>query len=165
MLRFLRVEPGMTVVDASVGDAYYAEILSVIVKPEGQVLAVGHGIDGVEPESADLVLSYLSYHDLVAREFDRAAWAAGAMRILRPGGALVIVDYAAVDESGDRDAEAFGRIDEQLVVAEVQAAGFGLVEASADFRNPDDARMASTLDLIPVGSADQFALRFRKFAE
>lgn len=100
VLEFLGIEQGMTVLDMFTGGGYYAELLSVVVGPEGRVIAqsneaylqfVGDAFaarfgDGrlknvdvlmaennqleLQPDSLDAVMLVLSFHDLYLSDQD-----------------------------------------------------------------------------------------------
>jgi predicted methyltransferase len=123
--------------------------------------------DPLPPEARglDLVVIYASYHDLVAMKTDRRRMNQAVFAALRPGGAFVVIDHSARPGSGVEDSPTLHRIDEELVKAELGAAGFRLA-AYADFlRNPDDERDWSTSPRAAGarrGTSDRFALRFVK---
>jgi len=168
LLTLLRVEPGMTIADASGSDAYMGDVLAGLEASGVKVARVGSNaasLAALEPGSVDAVLCYLAYHEWVAMEADRAAWLAAAKRALRPNGALLVVDYAADPGTAGRDAKDLGRIDEQLVRQEAEAAGFDVEEFNGMFRNPADDHRAAATSVQPAGSADQFAIRFRRLPE
>jgi predicted methyltransferase len=93
----------------------------------------------------DAVFIRQNYHDLHDKfmgpadvpAFNRAVYA-----VLKPGGVYVVLDHAAAAGSGLAATETLHRIDEAVVKAEVEAAGFKLDGES--------------------GHTDQFLLRFRK---
>jgi predicted methyltransferase len=95
-----------------------------------------------------------AYHSLVAANHDRKAFNESVLRALVPGGTYIIVDHAAPPGSGVAAAASMNRIEDRIVRAEVEAAGFKFVEA-ADFvldtpRTPDQ----------PAPS--QYVLKFKK---
>jgi len=168
LLTLLRVQPGMVIADASGSDSYMSDILAGLEASGVKVVRVGKdasALAALQPGSVDAVLSYLAYHEMVAVEADRAAWLAAARQALRPDGALLVVDYAADPDTGARDAKGLGRVDEQLVQQEADAAGFRVEEFNSMFRNPTDDHRAASSAVEPVGSADQFAMRFRRLPE
>ncbi|WP_420139490.1 methyltransferase [Sphingomonas sp.] len=144
-----------------------------------RALASEQGRENVHPVSAnlvamsdvampaDVVWMHLFYHDLhtpliqskgaTANAFNRAVYAA-----LKPGGRYVIVDHAAASGSGTSDTQTLHRIDPQVVVDEVQAAGF-LLEAQGDMlANRDDGHKLRVFDSTIKGKTDRFAYRFIK---
>lgn len=113
----------------------------------------------------DAVIMVLFYHDTVWFETNRAEMNRAIFDALKPGGAFVVVDHSAVSAAGVSQAQSLHRIAEDVVVDEVQAAGFKL-EQSADFlRNSEDRR---DWDASPSaaghrrGQSDRFVLRFVK---
>lgn len=113
----------------------------------------------------DAVLIVLFYHDTVWQGVDRDAMNAAVFRVLRPGGVYGIVDHAAAPGRGVEDAETLHRIEESVVRAEVERAGFRFDAAAEFLRNADDARdwNASPREAGERrGRSDRFVLRFEK---
>lgn len=123
--------------------------------------------DPMPPEARELdaVISILFYHDTVWQKTDRDRMNRAIFAALRRGGVYGIVDHSATPGSGGADTETLHRIDESLVVSEVERAGFKL-EARGDFlRNPDDARDWNASPRAAGerrGTSDRFVLRFVK---
>jgi predicted methyltransferase len=95
---------------------------------------------------------------------DRNAMNESAFAALKPGGYYIVIDHSAVAGAPvETNAEtALHRIDQAVVRAEVEAAGF-VFDAELDvLRNPDDPRTVSVFDDSIRGRTDQFVLRFRK---
>jgi predicted methyltransferase len=113
----------------------------------------------------DLVTLYIFYHDTVWLGADRDKMNKAVFDALKPGGAYVVVDASAKPGEGTKDAETLHRIDEDVVKAEVQRAGFRLA-ASADFlRNASDARDWNSSPRAAGdkrGTEDRFVLKFVK---
>lgn len=115
----------------------------------------------------DLVINFLFYHDTYWMKIDNAAMNRAIFAALRPGGAYVIVDHSAVAGAGSTGAQTLHRVEESVVRAEVEAAGFRLA-ASADFlRNPADPRdwnasPRAAAEAGKRGQADRFILKFVK---
>jgi len=107
----------------------------------------------------------LVYHDTVWLKVDRAAMNKAIFAALKPGGVFVVVDHSARPGDGTKVTDTFHRIEEDVVKAEVQAAGF-VLDGSADFlRNPDDTRDWNDSPRAAGerrGTSDRFVLRFKK---
>jgi predicted methyltransferase len=79
---------------------------------------------------------------------------------LKPGGELVVGDYSAKSGAGTSDVKTLHRSDEALVGAEIEAAGFKLVDHGDFLRLPGDTRDAPSHSAAqPV---DIYMLKFRK---
>ena len=126
----------------------------------------GASITEQAPEPfADLVFTAQNWHDFYTPLFgtlDTAAANRALWSVVKPGGAVVIIDHAAQAGSGTRDANTLHRIDEDVVKREMAAAGFVLEAESQALRNPADPRTANVFDPAIRGRTDQFMLRFRK---
>ena len=113
----------------------------------------------------DAVTMVLFYHDTVWLGVNREAMNKAVFAALKPGGVFVIVDHSARPGDGVEVANTFHRIDETVVKAEVQAAGF-VLDGQADFlRNKDDTRDWNDSPRAAGerrGTSDRFVLRFRK---
>ncbi|MBY0565509.1 MAG: hypothetical protein K2P58_15175 [Hyphomonadaceae bacterium] len=119
------------------------------------------------PEPLDVVFTAQNYHDMALTEYnlgDRAAMNATAFAALKPGGLYIVIDHSA--PAGlplETNAQtATHRIDQALVRAEVEAAGFVFDGESDVLRNPEDARTTNVFDPAIRGRTDQFMMRFRK---
>lgn len=113
----------------------------------------------------DLVFTAQNWHDFHTPLFgnlDMTAALRALNSVVRPGGAVVIIDHAAQAGSGLRDVNTLHRIDEDVVKREMAAAGFVLEAESQALRNPADTRTANVFDPAIRGRTDQFMLRFRK---
>ena len=118
-----------------------------------------------ELTNLDAVLIVLFYHDTVWQEVDRARMNQAVFRALRPGGVYGVIDHAAAAGRGSQDVETLHRIEESVVVREIEAAGFRLEGASAFLRNPDDAHDWNDSPRAAAerrGTSDRFVLKFRK---
>ncbi|HEX8569000.1 MAG TPA: methyltransferase [Caulobacteraceae bacterium] len=114
---------------------------------------------------ADVVFTAQNYHDFHTPYFegsDIVAINRALYSVVRPGGALVIIDHVAQAGSGLRDVSTLHRIDPEAVKRELSAAGFVLEAESEILRNPADPRTANVFDPSIRGRTDQFMLRFRK---
>lgn len=185
-LPFTQVKPGMQVLDVSAGAGYTSQLLALAVGPTGKlwaqsprpgptlikrladqpqanfVIVARPFDDPVPPEAGklDLITIVLNYHDITYLPVDRAAMNAKLFAALKPGGKLVIVDHSGRPGTGISEGKTLHRIDEAVVLAEVQRAGF-VLDAEGNFlRNPDDKRDDSSGE--PRVPTDKFALRFVK---
>ena len=113
----------------------------------------------------DAVLMVLLYHDTVWFPVDRERMNAAVFRALKRGGIYGVIDHSARPGAGIDDVQRLHRIEESVVVREIEKAGF-VLEASADFlRNPEDARDwndAPSAAAARRGTSDRFVLKFRK---
>lgn len=119
------------------------------------------------PEALDVVFTAQNYHDMPIASYnlgDRAGMNRTAFAALKPGGLYVIIDHSAVAGTPVQtdEAAAIHRIDQAIVRAEVEAAGFVFAGESDVLRNLEDPRTASVFDPSIRGHTDQFMLRFRK---
>jgi predicted methyltransferase len=185
-LRFAQVRPGMQVLDVSAGNGYTTQLLALAVGPDGAVWAqnpkaraglekrlAAHPQANIHPlvrpfadpypadaPRLDLITFVLNYHDVANEPVDRAAMNRQLFAALKPGGHLVLIDHAAAPGSGLRDTRSLHRIDEALVVDELQRAGFVVEERSDFLRAPDDPRDQAFFDRKEP--SDRFALRLRR---
>lgn len=122
--------------------------------------------DDIEP--LDRVVNVLFYHDFEWQGVDRSAHNADVFAALRPGGTYVIVDASAAAGHGAADSESLHRVEEALVIAELEAAGFVLTEQGEFLRNPGDTRDWNALpwrspERAEAGEySDKFVLEFTK---
>ncbi|MGE5201591.1 MAG: class I SAM-dependent methyltransferase [Acidobacteriota bacterium] len=118
--------------------------------------------DPVPPEvrNLDLVTFFYAYHDVTYMPVDRAKMNRALFDALKPGGYLVIADYAAKPGVGISVAKTLHRIDEAFLKSEIEAAGFKFVEEGDFLRNPNDPRdMPVFRPQIPI---DIFVVKFQK---
>jgi predicted methyltransferase len=118
-----------------------------------------------EATNLDAVVCVLNYHDFVWQKVDRAKMNAAVFAALKPGGVYGIVDHAAEPKSGTRDCETLHRIDPEVVVQEVTAAGFKLDARSDVLANPADKHDWNSSPKAAGerrGTSDRFVLRFVK---
>lgn len=119
------------------------------------------------PEPLDVVFTAQNYHDMYLADYhlgDAAGMNRTAFAALKPGGLYIVIDHsalagAAVETIADT---ALHRIDQAIVRAEVEAAGFVFDGESDVLRNPADTRALSVFDPAIRGHTDQFVMRFRK---
>jgi len=185
-LPFTQVKPGMQVLDVSAGAGYTSQLLALAVGPTGtlwaqrpqagaaltkrlddhpqaNLIVVIRPFEDPVPEQApklDLVTLILNYHDITYLPVDRDKMNQRLFAALKPGGHFVVIDHSAKSGADIAVGKTLHRIDEAIVLAEVQKAGFVLEAASNFLRDPADTREESSGDAkIPT---DKFALRFVK---
>lgn len=113
----------------------------------------------------DAVTMILFYHDTVWLGVDRAAMNRAVFAALKLGGVFLIVDHSARMGDGTTVTDTFHRIEEGVVIAEVEAAGFVIDGTPGFLHNPDDMRDWNDSPRAAGdrrGSSDRFVLRFRK---
>jgi predicted methyltransferase len=118
-----------------------------------------------EVKDLDLVVNVLFYHDTVWQKADRAKMNAAIFAALKPGGHYVVIDHSAAAGHGVDDAQTLHRIEASVVQAEVEAAGFRLVEQGEFLKNPDDARDWNASPRAAAerrGTSDRFAFKFER---
>ena len=200
LLGFAGVTPGMHVLDAFSAGGYYTELLSRVVGPTGEVIAYNNGAyarfaaKGIEtryangrlpnvrqvteevdnlalpPDSLDLALFVMSYHDLYWRPADGSWPETDPMQLLtalhgaiKPGGVVVVQDHVA-SPGGDaiETVDKLHRIDPALVRRDFEAAGFVFDGESRMLAHPGDDHTKLVFDPSIRGATDQFVYRFRK---
>jgi ubiquinone/menaquinone biosynthesis C-methylase UbiE len=151
ILRELRLRPGMDVADIGAGTGFFAVMIAREVGPEGRVYAVDiarnfvdaavrrareRDLDNVTgivndqrnvrlpPQSIDLAFTSDTYHHF---EYP-GRMLAGIREALRPGGELVVVDFKRIPGVSSPWVLGHVRAGERQVTAEIEAAGFSLVE-------------------------------------
>jgi predicted methyltransferase len=108
----------------------------------------------------DLITFIFGYHDSVWLGRDRIAMNRALFDALKPGGYLVVADHAGNPGTGATQTETLHRIEESVERAELEAAGFRLVDEGQFLRNPNDPRDAPFFKAtVPV---DQFILKYQK---
>jgi len=183
LLQFTQVRAGMNVLDVSAGGGYTTQLLALAVGPQGSVWAQGtkantgmdkrlaehpqphihtllRAFDDPYPADAprlDLITFVLNYHDVANTGTDRSLMDRRLFEALKPGGHLVVIDHAAQPGSGLRDTKTLHRIDEAVVLGELQQAGFVLEERSPFLQDPSDPRTQAFWDR--KDGTDRFALR------
>lgn len=117
------------------------------------------------PANLDMIITVQNFHDLYLSQMPAGSATRASTALfnaLRPGGVLIVVDHSATDGSGTGAVDTLHRIDQAVVVAELNAAGFVLDGESSLYTRPTDARTVNVFDPAIRGQTDQFTLRFRK---
>lgn len=116
--------------------------------------------------SLDAVVFMLAFHDFY---FESPDWQVKADQVLpqlqqalKPGGYLLLSDHYARAGSGSSDAQQLHRIEPELVIRQMAAAGFTLISHSDVLRNPADDHSKSVFDPAVRGQTDRFVLLFQR---
>ena len=118
--------------------------------------------------SVDIVTWFLGPHELYFTPNgsdglgDPETSFAEIVRILKPGGRLIIVDHAAPAGSPETTGGFLHRIDPAIVKGLADDAGLVLVEESDLLRNPDDDFSMSVFDPAVRRMTDRFILKYAK---
>lgn len=118
-----------------------------------------------EAKDLDIVFLVLGYHDSVWLGTDRAKMNAAVFAALKPGGVYAVVDHSGRTGSGATEAQTMHRIEESVVRAEVEQAGFKLEGEAGFLRNPADTRDWNDSPTVAAdrrGTSDRFVLKFTK---
>ncbi len=114
---------------------------------------------GLEPHSLDAAVTALNFHDIYNRDpAAAAAWLGSVRTLLKPGGVLGIIDHFG---NAGADNAKLHRIEEQLVLEAVEAAGFEVEGTSETLRNASDDRTKGVFDSSVRGKTDRFVLKLR----
>lgn len=120
----------------------------------------------------DRIVMVMALHDLywVAPDKgwpaqDPERFLAQVAEALKPGGALLVVDHAALPGSGTDAVNALHRIDEAFLRAAIERHGLVFEAESGLLRNPQDDRLTGVFDPKIKGRTDRFVHLYRKPAE
>jgi len=119
----------------------------------------------LDDQSVDMILMVMTYHDLYFKsdgwDLDADAFFATALRILKPGGILAIVDHEASAGTGNSAAQELHRIDPQFARTDIENRGFKFESRSELLNNPDDSLEVNVFDPSIQGRTSKFLYRFR----
>ena len=118
-------------------------------------------IDG----KVDQVWMVLYYHDTIWTGEDRAAMNRAFFEMLEPGGEYIVVDHHGLAGAGASITQELHRMDADTARADLEAAGFILVDESKVLANPDDPRNDSVFSPERRGKTDRFVWKYRKPAD
>jgi predicted methyltransferase len=117
------------------------------------------------PKPLDIAWVTQNYHDLKIAEYgkvDTLAFDREVYKALKPGGIYFILDHQGAADLTDDQIAKMHRINRDVVVKEVTAAGFKLVGEGNFLRRPGDDHTLSIFDKKIQGHTDQYALKFVK---
>ncbi len=117
------------------------------------------------PEQLDTIITVMNLHDLFIPQMPEGTAQTAIKALydaLKPGGSLIVVDHLAEEGSGAATADSLHRMDPDLALAMLTAAGFVLEQESDLYSRPADPRTANVFDPAIRGATDQFVWRLRK---
>ena len=119
-----------------------------------------------EAENLDAVFCIMFYHDLFWLNVDRDKMNRAVFQTLKPGGVYAIIDHSGRRGTGATEVKTLHRIEEKLVRAEIEKAGFRLRSEASFLRNPNDTRDWNAVPPGPIpgrrGTSDRFVLAYEK---
>jgi predicted methyltransferase len=118
-----------------------------------------------EVRDLDAVTIVLFYHDMVWMKVDRDRMNKAVFDALKPGGVYLVADHSSREGAGLTEVETLHRIEEKVLRAEVERAGFRLVAEASFLRNPADTRDWNDSPRVAGerrGQSDRFVLKFEK---
>ncbi len=131
----------------------FANVIELISEPDDPGLPEGE---------LDTVFSFMIYHDMVWVGADREAMNAAVFRALKPGGIYAVMDHHAPDGAGISVVQTTHRIEKDVVIDEVCAAGFELEGESDLLEHPEDSMEAMVHEKSIRDRTHRFVLKFRK---
>jgi predicted methyltransferase len=131
---------------------------SKVYRPEGS-RHYALETNGLGVTDADIVFTFRNYHNFGPE--GRAAMNKAVFDALKPGGIYAVVDHSRRHMEADNN-ENRRRADPVMVISEIQAAGFELVDFSdLHFRADDELRFEVGRATV-TGNTDRFTLKFRR---
>ena len=186
---WLGVAPGSMVADLIPGGGYNSHVLAHMVGTSGRVHSVGTNADGakrlaerfaaagldnveihenladVPDASLDICVVVRNVHDMLIPEIAEQYGMqpdpifTELLRGLKPGGVLGVIDSRMPGKGIDSNTH---RVSEALIIAEIEARGFELVDRSELLANPGDDFAQAYWD--SRSSMDRMLLKFRRAA-
>ena len=129
-----------------------------LYRPEGSRFYVLENAE-LDVSDVDIVFTFRNYHNFSAE--GRAAMNDAVFVALKPGGIYAVVDHTRRHMEGENN-ENRRRVDPVMAIAEIQAAGFELVDYSDMHYKPDDELRYEVGRASVTGNTDRFTLKFRK---
>ncbi|MCV2886380.1 methyltransferase domain-containing protein [Aestuariibacter sp. AA17] len=128
--------------------------------------------------SVDVVFSSLNYHDMYFVSYQRNGVTTQvrehpvdpvkAMKhistLLKDDGHVVIIDHQAAEGATPDSGNTVHRIHADIVISQMQQAGFERIDEANHLRNPNDNYAMSVFDKAVRGNTDRFVLKFKKRA-
>ncbi len=187
--KWLGITDGMTVGDIVPASGYNTHVLARVVGDDGHVVAAFTGeegkaaldarfsdagidnvkvllnLDDVPDDSIDAFICVRNVHDMlmpeVAERFGMQPdpILGAILRTLKPGGIFGVVDARTTKDGADTDAH---RINEKMMIEELEARGFELVDSSDLLAKPDDDYSQPSWEGDGRYTLDRMLLKFRK---
>ena len=137
--------------------------------PNTSVMMAENNELALEADSYNAVTMILAYHDFFYESED-GGWPlidgpkllAELYKGMKSGAVLGIVDHNAASGSSSETGGTTHRIDVDIVLRDLEAAGFVLEARSDILSNPDDDYEKSVFDPELRGKTDRFVLKYRK---
>lgn len=121
----------------------------------------------LQENSLDAVMMVQTFHDIYHSDpeggwqpIDGVAFLAELKKGLKPGGIVAIIDHTAVTGAPPETGDSLHRIDPELVVANMKAAGFVYEATSGALDNSDDDLTQMVFADGIRGKTDRFAMLF-----
>lgn len=183
------IKPNHTVVEFSSYGNYWSTMLHHIVGEKGELRLydhefVGEGFakQGAEFAAAhknttyqqidhnkiefergiDLVWCYACYHELLLTNTTLTPFQSKLYKAMKPGSVLIVVFYKARDGTETDDVGTLHRIDQSIVRAQLQSAGFTLEGEEIFLQNLNDDRTTQVFTETEADLADRVVFRFRR---
>lgn len=153
-----------------VGQFEQGSALNVI---EVNPAAIDFGVEG----QVDVALTFRNIHNWVGAGIDKAVYEA-TFKALKPGGVFGVVEHRGKPGMTREESAKSGYMDQATVIADIEAVGFKLVEASEINANPNDTKdhpegvwtLPPSLRLgevdrekyVAMGESDRMTLKFIK---
>lgn len=115
------------------GEATDGSKVKVVPVNPPDVLSLG------EDNSYDVVLTFRNIHNWMKGGFDREIYAQ-AFRTLKPGGIFGVVEHRGAEGTTREDSIKSGYVPQDVVIKDIEAAGFKLVATSEINANPKDTK-------------------------
>ncbi len=131
--------------------------------PRNNVTYSSQNLDQIDvPNGIDQVWMVLYYHDTLWTGEDRAAMNQRFFDVLKPGGVYLVVDHQGESGADAEVAQTLHRMDPDIAMREILAAGFALDQQSDLLSNPEDPLNDSVFGPNRRGKTSRFVWRFVK---
>lgn len=120
----------------------------------------------LQNDSVDVIWISMAYHDAY---WVNDGWTVTAdtlfpsiLRVLKPGGSVLVIDHHAPAGTGSSNAGDLHRIDAAFARQDFESHGFRFVAESDLLENPDDPLDVNVFDAAIQGKTSRFVYRFTK---